>query len=197
MKYLVSILFLVVCSIAYPFSSVAPQLTKAANTIQNFKDAKELVATAEKEGPIRVEWKPLGADGFYACWVGDKRTIILNASKQWTEGKKISSILFELHNAKSDQVFKKLHKNAFFQKISKDAFVESIEKQEYLNSKMNSELIDKGIKSGLFPKDAFLPTFTNFEEHFQCQIDYGHSGLIAKQYDQMQNERSMGINFVG
>lgn len=185
MKYLFSILLLLICSTGYSFSSIAPQVQKAAQAVMSFDESRAVAQKAEAQGPIRVEFRPLGKDMFYACWIGDKRTIVLNADKNWNEGKKISSILFELHNALADKYYVDLNMQAYFGKISKDQYVASVEKREYENSLLNSNILEHGIQAGKFPKEAYLPAFPSFEEHFKVQLEYGHSAAIAEQYDHM------------
>lgn len=180
---------IILCSSLFlQFTSVPKILQKAAETINKFPQSRELLASIEEEGPITLEWAPCGKELFYACWIGEERIIVLNSSKQWTEGKKISSILFELHNAKRDAEFINLNKLAFFNQISKEEYVETVENYEYLNAVMTKELVDKGIRLGFFPKDASLPIYKDFAEHYRWQIELGHSALIAQQYDSLRQE---------
>ncbi|MDR3624226.1 MAG: hypothetical protein P4L16_03680 [Chlamydiales bacterium] len=175
------------------FKQVPLVLQKAVNTLSHFPDSHQFIQHCEKRGGITLAWAPLGKDMCDACWIGEKRAIILNSSKQWTLGKQISSIIFELHNAASDEHFIQLNKLAYEGKITKDEYVESVEKQEYLNSLETQQLITKGIKLGYFPKDTFLPIYKSFEEHFKWQIALGHSDLIAQQYEEMRIEAERTI----
>lgn len=187
MKLIIFVIFSIL-NISYLFANfiqVPYPLKRAATKIENFSLSKQLLNEVEIEGPIKLEFQPLGKGPFHACWIGELRTILLNASNEWTEGQIISSILFELHNAKKDRKFENLNLLALKNKISKQHYVESIERFEFDNSLLTKKIIDSGIQYGFFPKDAHLPVYKNFEEHYYWQVKLGHSALMAKQYDEL------------
>lgn len=195
MKIIITILLTTFCvsSLFASFKKVPHPLKIAACKIEQFPSSKYLLKEIEKEGPIRLDFKPLGKGPFSACWIGEARTILLNASNSWTLGEMISSILFEMHNAKRDKLFASLDSKAFDNLITKEEYVESIERFEFENSIMTKNIINEGIHKGFFPKDAFLPTYENFEEHYYWQLKLGHSALMARQYDDIRMEGESSV----
>jgi hypothetical protein len=187
MKSLIIVIFSIInttCLFA-SFVNVPSNLKRAAQKIETFSESRHLLKEIEKEGLIKLEFRPLGKGPFHACWIGEIRTILLNSSNSWTEGQIISSILFELHNAKQDKAYDRLNTLALKRQITKDQYVETIEHLEFDNSIMTKNLIDAGIKNGYYPKDANLLVYKNFEEHFYWQLKLGHSALMARQYDDL------------
>ncbi len=172
------------------FISTPPELKKAVDSIESFDEGKQFLDLCQKAGKIALKFKALGQNQSTACWIGHERVIILNASREFTEGKKISSILFELNNSLTHNEFVNLNKLAYQNKISKNEFVESVERLEYNNVLKTRLLLEKGVELGLFPSDCLIPIAPNFEEHFKVQILCGHSDAIAKQYEQISGNAS-------
>jgi hypothetical protein len=167
-------------------------LKKAVKSIESFDEGKAFLSLCQSKGTINLKWQPLGSDKSTACWIGHKREIILNSSREFNEGKKISSILFELNNSLTHEEFIKLNKLAFEGKISKKDFVEKVERIEYQNVFKTRKLLEKGVNLGIFPENCLLPIAPSFEEHFELQIQSGHSDAIAKQFDEIKHQ---GIKF--
>lgn len=167
------------------FTIVPPPLQKAVNALYSFPETKAFLTSLEKEGPITLHYESLGPNAFNALWYGKERVIVLNASKQLNEGKKISSLLFELHNAKANKALAACDKLAWTNKISKSHYVESIERIEYQNVLSTSTLIQTAISQNYFPYEAYFPVHGSFYEHYELQIRMGHSAFIAKRYDNL------------
>jgi hypothetical protein len=163
-------------------------LQQAVTLIKACPESRRLLQKVEKDGPITFAFHPVGKGPFSACWIGEQRTLLLNASNEWTLGEKISSILFELHNALKDTDFENLNLQAQRGTISKDYYVETIEFIEFENSIKTKNIITNGINRRFFPKDAALNTYKNFQEHFFWQKKLGHSQLMADQYDDLKAE---------
>jgi hypothetical protein len=167
------------------FKTTPNELKKAVNAIESFDEGKQFLNLCQSYGKIDLKWKALGANQSTACWIGHERVVILNASRSFTEGRKISSILFELNNSLTHNDFIELNKLVHRNKISKNDFVRQVEMLEYQNVLKTRQLLEKGVELGIFPEDCLIPIAPNFDEHFKVQISSGHSEAIAKQYDQM------------
>ena len=162
----------------------APQLQKCLNSLLKIPEARTLIATIQKEGPIRIvaECDPLSKQ-FGAFWDPDRRVICIDLSTNRTEGAKIGSLLFELHNASVNSKIYHLNMQVYQRKINKQNYIRSMEYLEYINSLNTAKIADKGIKMGILPKDSRLPIFSTFEEHFRIQKMSGHSASMGRIYD--------------
>lgn len=164
----------------------APQLRSCLNAIQQLPEARKLITNVQKEGPIRIVLTNHSLSRqFGAFWDVDRRIISISPAPHESEGDIIGSIIFELHNASTNSKINHYDHLASIGEIDRDNYVRAIEYLEYENSKKASLMAEKGIKLGLFPKSATLPTYSNFEEHFHYQKIGGHSAWIGKTYDQL------------
>lgn len=162
----------------------APQLQHNLNQIQKIPEARALINSIQKEGPIQIVVKNTSlSNHFGAYWDPDLRTICVAISSDTTDGSLIGSILFELHNAAVNAKFIHLDELAARRQIGKASYVESMEYLEYLNSIDASKIAQKGIQMGIFPADAHLFTYGSFAEHFSVQKESGHSACFARNYD--------------
>lgn len=166
----------------------APQLQKYVSAIQKFPEGKELIAKIQREGPIKIAVTDYSlAQQFGAFWDPDRRIIYVCPSQNREEGSVIGSILFELHNALGNSKINHLDNLAAKRQISKEKYVESMEFLEYQNSVQAAAIAEKGIKLGIFPTGARLPTYKNFEEHFHYQKIGGHAAWFARNYDEISS----------
>lgn len=190
MKYLIIIcLSCFVCtSSLFAYPSCSQDLGVTVNTLLGMPEARKILTLVEQEGPIKIQWGRFHHSGSYAMWKGDERTIVLNAAKDWTEGKKIRSILFELHNALANREFYQIDLQAAAGKLSKWEYVEKVERLEHKNVLKTVSIIQKGIKMQSFPQDTFWAVETNFGRHFKIQQETGHSQLIAQMYDLLRHD---------
>lgn len=170
------------------FTSTPTSLKSAVNTIEQFEESKAFLDECLSYGPIDLKFTAMGVNNSKACWVGHERRIMINSSKSWSEGQKISSILFELNNSLTHEKFVALNKQAVFGEISKSFYVETIERLEYENVLNTRKLLENGVNAGFFPKDALFPIAPNFKEHFRVQLATGHSDAIAAQYDHFRTQ---------
>lgn len=170
-----------------PLVQCTPQLRKYMDKIEQLPEAKELLNRIQKEGKIFVKFDSGDylSQRFGAFWDPDSRTIFVAYSNPVSAGDVIGSIIFELHNALMNSHLERLHSLAVMRKINKENYVRGIEKIEYENSLKAATLAEKGIKEGLFPANARLPTYKNFEEHYRMQKIGGHSAWIASIYDNL------------
>lgn len=164
----------------------APQLQPCLKKILQIPEAKNLIAAIQQEGPIRIKVNnhPL-SNQFGAYWDVDERTICVSLSSNQGEGELIGSIIFELHNAFANAKLDYLDKLARERILNRESYVKAVEFVEYENSLAASKLAKKGIDMGIFPRQAHLPTYKNFEEHYRYQRVGGHSVWIERNYDQL------------
>lgn len=162
----------------------AAQLRSYLNKIEKVPEARTLINEVRKEGSIHIKTSEMAlAKQFGACYDTENRIIYVNIAAHRTEGALIGSILFELHNALVNSKLDALDRLALAGKIDKENYVKQVEYLEYQNSIKASKIAEKGIKMGVFPKDAQMFTYPNFEEHYRMQKVGGHSAWIAKSYD--------------
>lgn len=162
-----------------------PRLQKCLNKILKLPKARDLIAEIQRQGPISITVEDhVLSNQFGAFWDRRDRAIGIHLTSRASEGQIIGSIIFELHNALADSKMDQLDYLASSRKISRDKYVEGMEFIEYENSKLASALAGEGIQQGIFPPEARLPTYKNFEEHFYYQKISGHSAWFAQAYDQ-------------
>lgn len=170
--------------------SYSTQLEDIITTIQQLPEAQKLIASIQKEGALRIivnKQIPV-CEQFGACWDPDNRIICVNTvpTSRHSKGAVIGSILFELHNASVNSQINYYDSLAARGEIEKEDYVRSIEFLEYENSIKTAQMAEKGIQAGLFPANARLPTYSNFEEHYYFQKVGGHSAWIAHNYNQLR-----------
>lgn len=181
------LLFLFLPSLVFGsyFSSIPPTVQTEVSLLWRYPETNKFVKKVLKEGPIALQWIPLGEE--HAYWSAEKRVIALNSSRPWEEGEKIYSILFELHNADATTAFNNLDIKASKNRLSKAYYVETVERLEYNNLLKTSKLLEAGVRKGYFPSSTYIPDCPPFQEHFQLQKRYGHSRFIANKYDLLIN----------
>lgn len=155
------------------------------NTLQQLPETQKLIAKVTQEGPISIKINTHLPIKFGAFWGSYDRTIFVNLPPGYTKGEIMGSILFELHNALVDKEMVRLDQLAMQGKIDKATYVREVEYLEYCNSKKASHIATQGIQKGIYPKEAHLNTYPNFDEHFRVQQWAGHSAWIAKNYDDL------------
>ncbi len=164
--------------------NVDSKLSQYIKTIQAFPEGQKLISNILTEGQLNIQVANNEvARNFKACWNQDSRTILICLSTNPPKGEVIASILFELHNASVTSKMDNLDQMAQCGRISKPDYVRSFEHLEYLNSINTANITKIGIEKGIFPKNALLPTYKNFEEHFYYQKISGHSDVIARNYE--------------
>lgn len=165
------------------------ELKGAVEKIQKIPELRRLILSVQREGPIRIIVNNTRLSEFFgAYWNRDQRTICLAMTYGVTEGSIIGSIIFELHNALVDKKFEQLQRLVLSRKITKESYVREMEYLEYINSINAAKLAQIGIDKGIFPWDAKLPTYSNFEEHFTEQKRSGHSSCFEKIYDDLLSQ---------
>ena len=118
-----------------------------------------------------------------ATWCEADKTIRINTSKCITFGQICLHIIFELHNALSQNLFKIYDDDAKNGKINRSEYIESIEKEEYQNLMRTNEVIRimKDVEySGLILSSFVVPQWI---DHFRIQKKWGHVGHISRMYD--------------
>jgi hypothetical protein len=166
--------------------SCAPELQKSFKEIQKIPEAKALITSILREGPIRIIAQNTDLSSrFGAYWDPDSRIICVATSKDISEASIIGSILFELHNASTNAKINHFDKLAIQRQITKANYVESMEYIEYINSINTAALTEKGIQMGILPSEALMPTYSTFKEHYSVQQRSGHSAHFGRNYEDM------------
>lgn len=164
----------------------SPQLVSSVKQIEKVPEGQQLLAAIQREGPLNFSvLKSEATDAFGAAWDRETRTIYINLTQHPTRDSIIASLLFELHNASTDSKYNHLNYLASTGQIDKKNYVRSMEYVEYENSLKTAVLADKGIAMGLFSREARLPIYGSFEEHFHYQKIGGHSAWMAMAYDEI------------
>ncbi len=169
------------------FAFYPKELENAATVLVRLPEAKQLLETINKEGPVGLILDPAAEAGAY--WDSYNRRIGINLEMCRNDGVIINCILFELHNAANDKKLRNFTNLAAKGKISKEAYVEAIEKIEHENAVSASRLLRKGIEENIYPPQAKWSVFSSFEDHYLVQQLTGHSLFIAERYDQMNRGR--------
>lgn len=161
----------------------SPELQHDLALIQKLPEAKSLIASIQQEGPIKIIAKNTHlSNTFGAYWDPDQREICIAIGPGITTGSIIGSILFELHNAYVNSKIDYFDQLAMRGEIDQAHYVQEMEYLEYLNSLNAASLAQKGIDKGIFPQDAYLHTYRNFQEHFNAQKMSGHSSCFEHNY---------------
>lgn len=164
--------------------SCSPELRRYVEIIEKLPEAKDLIAAIQKEGPIRIKASNSSLAGqFGAYWDGQNREINIKMGSERSEGAIIGSILFELQNAKVGSEWNRLDRLAMGRRIDRSTYIREAEYLEYQNSLNCAKLTDKGIQMGLYPSEARLYTYRDFDEHFYYQKKSGHSQVFGRNYD--------------
>lgn len=167
----------------------APELKKHFQALLKIPEAKAIIEKIRQEGSFQIIVESTGLTRrFGAFWDPNRRIICIDASSDLSGGEVIGSLLFELHNASVNLQFDHLDKLAAGGKITKEHYIESMEYIEYLNSLSTSKIASTGIRMGVLPLEARLPTYPNFKEHFKAQKSSGHSACFARNYDMCQRD---------
>ena len=166
-------------------NSYSPKLKAAITKLEQMPEFREFIAEVQSEGPVKVEIEKMNSFDFEALWDANTRTVIVNENFNKTVGEMITSILFELHNAKSNKTLLATFELAKKGLINKETYVRNIEKMEHTNAVNTTELLEKGIARGIFPKDSSWNIYKNFEDHYKLQQVYGHSQWLADKFDQI------------
>ncbi len=174
---------------ARPFVSIPEGMQKETTLLLQFPETNAILNKLQANGPLNLRWIPLGNRGFNAFWSQDQRLIGLNGSISWTTGKKLFSLLFEMHNAMADDQLAALDRLALRKEISKNDYVIAVEEIEYQNVIKTSQLLKRGVNLGYFPRDIEIPVYPNLKEHLQLQRNCGHSKVISQMYDDLTHLR--------
>lgn len=168
-----------------------PELKHYWHTLLQVPEVKHLAEKVKSEGSLSIRAnRHTLAQQFGAFWDLDKRIICVDVSASRSAGDIISSILFELHNAAATARLDRLDDLAREGQLDKENYVRAVEHVEYQNSLSASRIAAEGIRQGLFPASAHLPTYRNFDEHYHYQKIGGHSAWIARNYDNIQQLRA-------
>lgn len=176
--------------------SCTPGVKEAFEAILAMPEGYALAESVQAEGDFSVQLSR-GSIGFEACWNPRSRAIVLNGSHQRSRGSLIRSILFELHNARSNEELLELQRQAAQGELSKESFVEAVETIEYGNVLETSRMLEEGIAMNIFPRDADYPIEMGFREHYMLQQLTGHSQQIARSYDALCPFRDLKRPFRG
>ena len=188
------ILFILSFNLCYSaqFSSSPKCLQKASEVALHLPETERLLEHILQEGPVRLDTKNALQD-FQASWNCTSRTIKINLARHRELGSIISSIVFEMHNAKTDKHIEYLMQLVERGMISQDEFIESMERIEHQNALQASFLLTKGIRQGIYPKSAAWSQPVDFKRYFQIQKQAGHAGYYAKVFSKL-SPRNKGLS---
>lgn len=161
------------------------ELSATIQKLERLPEARALIDEVQEKGPITIVYLDMPGQSLEGFWDATGRKIEVNRSAQQSEGRLISTILFELHNAQTSQRLIQITNMAKHNQISKEEFVSSVEKMEHRNALSTSHLLEKGISMGIFPKDASWPIYHQFEDHYKLQQVMSHSKWLADHYDRV------------
>jgi hypothetical protein len=183
-------LFITLClmsSALFAYPNHSPELASPLKVLYKLEEAKSLLEAVEAEGSFTMKTARLGMHASNAAWYPDMRTICVNVSNKRSQGSMIRSLIFELHNALNQKKFDQMDRLATQGKISKQNYILEIEQLEYENALQTVKVLNAGIKKGIFPKDAFWPIASSFQEHMQIQLEAGHAQNVGALYDQLRS----------
>jgi hypothetical protein len=143
-----------------PLFCFAASVKTAVDTILQLPEGRVLY---EHVQPVSIVANNRSASGFGALWDGGRRMITINNPESRSLGSLIRSILMELHNASTNEEFRRLARQASRRQISRWQYVEGVERMEHRNALKTIDLLDKGRACGLFPQDArwYMPASFN------------------------------------
>lgn len=159
------------------------QLSSVIHRLHNIPEARQLIAQVQSKGLVTVKVNTYLPQEFEAIWEGESRTIFVTLSRKKSEGSICASLIFELHNALSNDRVDELYLLAKNGKIDKETYVEQIERMEHSNASKSIKLIAAAIRQGTLPESAQLGLVRDFDEHYKIQQLAGHSVWIAEQFD--------------
>lgn len=166
------------------FQNVPSQLQPIVNQLLKLPEARQLLAQVSQEGPVGIAIDNHASGEFDALWDGIQRVIRLNSNRHPTQGSWICSILFELHNASTNQHMGSLFEAAEANRMTKEQWVQAMERMEHRNARNTCDLLEKGIAQGIYPAEARWDIFYSFDDHYKLQQLSGHSQWLARNYDQ-------------
>lgn len=185
MKLVLTVLTALILSTALVYSAEPLNISEAVAAIKTSSESAALYRAVKSEGEVEVVISDKEGNDFDALWDGGMRTIFINPRKVQSQARLISSIIFELHNAKSNQELIALVDKAEKGKMSKEEYVRQVEELEYRNITHAANVIESGVKKGFFPSESMLSAFNTFSDHYKLQQLYGHSQWLAEQYNHL------------
>lgn len=178
------------------FNQVPQSLSSVVAKLLELPEARALLAQVSQEGSVGIVMQNDPSGQFDALWDGDARLIKVNPYRHPKEGSWICSILFELHNAKTNRHMLNLFHSAEKNQLSKEMWVEQMERMEHANALNACRLLEKGIAQGIYPPEARWTIFFTFDDYYKLQQISGHSQWLANYYDQT-NYQSQRLPFQG
>lgn len=175
------------------FRSYPKQIESVMQKLLQQPEFQELVATVRQKGQVEIVMSSAGDHHFEAFWDPGSRQVVLNMRKSRTLPSLVTSIVFELHNAKSEGEFDYWSHQACKRKISRARFVEEFERIEHRNALNTCSMLRAFVEREVFsPEVLFWQIDPSFSRHFAIQKQAGHSEFIGRQYDRMIGSGSIG-----
>ncbi len=176
---LIGILFLLPLS-AGVFRQVPGPFSSVVEKIEALPEAEALLQKVEREGTVSIVGRSHA--GFAAYWEGRSRTIVINQSYRRSEGSLIRSVVFELCNATRNRELARQWALAGQGRLTQEEFATNVERIEFENLWRASRLLEAGIKRGLFPSDARMGAWSDFDAFLRNEKRTGHFGYLCDQY---------------
>src|ERR1700722_12505532 len=103
------------------------RLQSCLNKILKLPSARQLIAEVQQQGSIRIEVaNHLLSQQFGAFWDRQNRVIGIYLSSRVSEGDIMGSIIFELHNALTNQKIDQIDCLANSRQIGRDKYIEAM-----------------------------------------------------------------------
>lgn len=166
------------------FKYVPPQLNSVVGKLLELPEARDLLAQVSRQGGVSIILQNDTDGQFDALWDGDARVIKLNPHRHHNLGTWICSILFELHNASTNDYMLNLYRQAETNQMTKEIWVEHMERMEHANALNTCRLLEKGMAQNIYPPESRWTIFQSFDDYYKLQQISGHSQWLAKYYDQ-------------
>ena len=154
-------------------------------TLRKLPEIEALVQKILAEGQLTIQYNDRLSDKFGGYWDPYKRTILITKRAHQAEADRITTMLFEMHNAIRSKDFAEIDHLGYTRQLSKEEFIRESEYIEYENCLSTARLLDKGIQKGLFPHQSAWPVYDNFEDHYRHMKRTGHADWYATAYKRM------------
>lgn len=164
----------------------AQELQPTLETLRKLPEIEELVQRILQDGPLHIDHNDRLSKQFDGYWDPYHRTILITEWENQSEASRITTMLFEMHNALRSKEFKKIDQRAYKRELTKEQYMRMSEHVEYENCLSTSNLLNKGIQKGLFPKSSAWPVHDNFEDHYSWMKRSGHANWYANSYKNMR-----------
>ena len=162
------------------------ELQPTLETLRKLPEIEALIQRILKDGSLTIKYNERLSTKFMGYWDPYNRAILITDKPNLSEADRISTMLFEMHNASRSNDFKEIDDLAYQRKLTQEEYMRESEYVEYENCLATSRLLAKGIERGLFPTRSAWAVDDNFEDHYKWMKKSGHAGWYATTYKKMR-----------